>query len=157
MAQKKQNIETANDDPFEPVTLDPPAPEIVRWQALADRDIDIYHDGDAEKVIPFPRPAWADPDLDDIAATWQSSFYRSAPVEVASNTNGGCNDGETLAPGRFRVSTRIHGCGQIVIGIMTRRFIDGEWHEWGGSIHPAGALELAEVLRAAVDLIGDEK
>ncbi|MGE0219660.1 hypothetical protein [Mycolicibacterium sp.] len=55
-----------------PVELDPPAPPdpaIARWQELAERDIIINHGGDAETVMPFPRPAWADPDCDMIGNT----------------------------------------------------------------------------------------
>lgn len=152
MAQKQKKVTESVD--LAPVELDPPDPALARWQELADRDIDIYHDGDAEKVIPFPRPAWADPDRDDIAGTWQGSCYRSAVVEIASMSAGGHNDDESLRPAHFTVTARIHGNGYVVIGVLTRRFIDDEWREWGGSIHPAGALELADALRAAVDMVG---
>lgn len=157
MAQKKQNIETANDNPFEPVTLDPPAPEIVRWQELAARDTEIYHGGDAEKIIPFPRPAWADPDRDVIGDSWQQSCYRSARVEIPTMSGGGAHDGEHFEPAVFAVGAKIHGGGYPLIGIQIRRYIQKEWHEWGSSIPPKAALELAEAIKAAVALFGTDR
>ncbi|MGE2835464.1 hypothetical protein [Mycobacterium sp. SMC-4] len=165
MAARSKKINT--DDTFDgavevsadqqPVNLDPPNPAIARWQELAERDTDIYHGGDAEKMMPFPRPAWADPDWDDVATTWQAACYRGAPVYVASFSGSGEDDGEIVRPACVRVIPRIHGCGSKLVGINIRRFVGGKWHEWGTSIQPEGALELADVLRAAVEVMGDEK
>lgn len=140
-----------------PVELDPPNPAIARWQELADRDITVVHDDDAEKVIGFPRPAWADPDEDDIGTSAPASFYRSSYVSVASMTSGGENVGGELYPAHVKVSARIHGDADLLIGILVNRFISGEWREFGTSLPPAAAVELAEVLLAAVDLVGGVK
>lgn len=162
MAPRKKPIDESVN--IEPVNLDPPDPALARWQELADLTIVITHDGDAEKVMPFPRPAWADPDEDSIGNTMGGSFYRSTPVDVATPTAGGYKaDNGALVPAHFTVSTRIHGNGMALVGLRISRYVvsnneakDGEsrWIEWSASMPPATALELADVLRAAVDLLG---
>lgn len=141
-----------------PVELDPPAPlppEVSRWQQLAARDIRIRHDGDAEKVIPFPRPAWADPDEDNVGRSLSGSCYRSSYVRVpVTNAKGTNNDG-VLDPAEVTVSARIHGDGLKVVGLKTLRY-DATEEEWDlGSIgmSAASAVELAKVLLAAAELL----
>lgn len=158
-------VEKKADDPFggaaevspvdlNPVDLDPPSPAIARWEELADRDICVQHNGNAEMVIPFPRPAWADPDEDVVGDTVQSSIYRSPVAYVASMTGGGDDDGNTVRPANFQVSAKIHGSGQMLIGVTINAVRDGKWCWLGISIDPKGALDLSEVLRAAVELVG---
>lgn len=149
-------------DSTEPVDLDPPAPlpaEILRWVELAGRDIDIDHAGDASKVIPFPRPAWADPDNDFVGTTVQGSYYRSAAAEVPSLSAGGEEDGETLSPAFVKVSVRVHGTGNQLVGLSLFKFSEkqDQWVQAGMSLPPAAAADLAHVLLAAVDLIGGAK
>ncbi|TXI63307.1 hypothetical protein [Mycolicibacterium mageritense] len=152
MTPKKKIVTEVVD--LDPVDLDPPDPAIARWEEFAARDIDIEHDGDAEKVIPFPRPAWADPSRDDVCATSQESSYRSPKVLVASLTAGGCDDGGWLEPASAGVSARVHGNGNRLVGLTIRRYVNEEWREFGMSMPPSAAVELADVLRAAVDLFG---
>lgn len=161
MTPRKKALDNTDYDVVndEPVNLDPPDPALARWLELADRDILIYHGGDAEKVIPFPRPAWADPGEDSISST----CYRSTPVDVATPTAGGekFNNG-VIRPAHFTVSTRIHGDGQILVSLRINRYVSGsdtksgeaQWIDWSASMPPESALELADVLRAAVDLLG---
>ena len=139
----------------EPVELDPPDPALTRWQELAARDIEVEHDGDAAKIITCPRPAWADPDYDRLAGTTTGCWYQSTPVQVASLTGGGTCDDDAFTPAHFRISARVHGSGDSLIGITMFRVRNKQWEEVGMSMTPADALELADVLRAAVNLFGE--
>ncbi|WP_285034581.1 hypothetical protein [Mycolicibacterium sp. lyk4-40-TYG-92] len=148
-------IDEAPEISTEPVELDPPDPALTRWQQLAARDIEVEHDGDAEKIVPFPRPAWADPDYDRIAGTTTGCWYQSTPVRVASHTGGGTCDDGIFEPAHFKISARVHGNGNRLIGFTMIRRQGGQWEEAGMSMTPADAQELADVLRAAVDIFGE--
>lgn len=138
-----------------PVQLDPPDPAITRWQELADRGVIIDHSGDAEKVIPFPRPAWADPDEDIIGNRLSSSYYTSEWARIPISYRDGEVTGDFFEPATMRVRAKMCGDGEKIIGISARQFAKGEWHWWHGvGMKPAEATELANALLAAVDLIG---
>ncbi|WP_373138292.1 hypothetical protein [Mycobacterium marinum] len=143
-----------------PVDLDPPNRAIARWKELADRDIFIRHEGDAEKVIPWPRPTWADPDCDIIGPSLNLSYYSSdwAHIPTSYRTGGQYNDDELLIPASLRVRAKISGTGRAVIGFAASKTVAGKWRfEEGVGLTPAEATEFAHAILAAVDLIGGEK
>lgn len=161
MATRKPNRNTDVIDTtpaeLEPVDLDPPNPAIARWQELAERDIDIVHDGDAEKVMPFPRPAWASAHEDEVGRTLGGSFYVSEAAYVPMRHRLGVNDDEVWEPAAIRIRARQCGTGEHYIGFAARQVVDGKMKEtFSVGLNPAEALELADVLRAAVDLLGDQ-
>jgi hypothetical protein len=158
-------FDTGNSDP---VDLDPPAPEILRWQELADRDVNIYHEGDASKVLAAPRPAWSDPAEDAIGDSPSEAVYQSAPAKVALTLEPGLPYGDDeLDPTRVVVRAFMgHMCEQSVYGIEVKlcRPIKGRkhsddkpWFHTRMSLTISEARELVEVLQAAIDLIGGEK
>lgn len=160
MAAPKKKINTDAVD-LEPIDLDPPNPAIARWEELADWDGIIHHDGDAEKMLPFPRPAWADPDEDEFGQSLHSTNYSSRPVRVSARyAPGNLIDDNSWAPAAALVSAELAGDGiaKVLLTVSNMK---------GGSVKNGGvwlgqaigltvdeALELADVLRAAVDLIG---
>ncbi|WP_204806462.1 hypothetical protein [Mycobacterium riyadhense] len=141
-----------------PVDLDPPAPPpaaLARWKELADRDIVVYHDGDASKVIPFERPAWADPDHDIIGRNLSQTYYTSQWAEIPLSYVNGHIDEEELEPAVMRVRAKMCGDGIGFVGLSERRFANGQWKVSDGvGLTPAEATEIAHALLAAVDLIG---
>lgn len=143
----------------EPVNLDPEPeipPEIARWNELADRDIDVYHGGDAERVIPFPRPTWADADRDHIGQNIAESCYRSACAAISASWVDGDNDGDSLEMGGARVAAVMHGDGTTAVNLSVRKR-SGTKEAWSGVgviFTPAEAALLSDALLAAVDLIG---
>ncbi|WP_230865193.1 hypothetical protein [Mycobacterium canetti] len=140
------------------VDLDPPAPlpaALARWQELAKRDLIVDHDDDATKVMPVPRPAWADPDEDHIDNSQGGSYYRSSWVNVASLSSGGKNLNGVLYPANCSVSAKLHGNNSApLIGLVIRRVINGKWHEHNMSLPLQAAVDLAHVLLTAVDMVG---
>jgi hypothetical protein len=157
MSATQQIVETDIAD-LDPVELDPPSPEVVRWQELADRNIRICHEGDAEKVIPFPRPAGADPDCDIVGKGLAWSYYTSEWADVTVAHSPGAVDDDHVLPASVRVRAKWCGDGGRFVGLSMRDTQDGKW-EWpeGFGLTSAEALELADVLRAAVDLLGGAK
>ncbi|MFL0292984.1 hypothetical protein ACJH6J_18295 [Mycobacterium sp. SMC-18] len=136
-----------------PVELDPPAPEVVRWQELADRELVIYHGGDAEKILSFPRPAWSDPDCDGIGNSVLNTRYRSAITYVVSGYGRGDVDDDELEPAAFGVRVAKFGDGTEVVNVHLRRQVDGKWVDFGLSMFLEQARELARVIDAAADLV----
>ncbi|MEX7474635.1 hypothetical protein AB4Z39_33665 [Mycobacterium adipatum] len=65
-----------------PSTLPPPPAALVAWQELADRDIEVMHDGDVSKMMPFPRPAWAEESYDLVGPSLLSTAYRSTVAHI---------------------------------------------------------------------------
>ncbi|MGK2854586.1 MAG: hypothetical protein ACSLE3_10895 [Microbacteriaceae bacterium] len=166
MTVRKQKSNTT--DPFDgavevspaelvPVDLDPPNPAIARWEALSDRDIAINHDGDAEKVLSIPRPDWANPDNDDISTSPFWTAFNSDPAHVSAVRMGGEAIGEAILPAGFRVRGRLIGGGWVGVGIMMNRYLDGKWNSLGCTLTLDEARELADVILAAVDMVGGEK
>lgn len=145
--------------PLEPVNLDPdpePPAEIVRWQELVHREHIIDHGGNAELVMPMPRPAWADPDCDIIGANRGQSYYNSASVVIPVAYSSGGSQGSLFEPANMRVRAKLCGDGNHIIGLSRRSVIKGEWR-WteGVGLTPDEATALAHVLLAAADLIGE--
>lgn len=145
------------DDPFEPVELDPPNPAIARWQELADRAIVIPHDGDASKVLEFPRPEWSDETLDHVGCSAFNTAYRSERVRIAAR---GCSDARNvkgvITPAHVNVIAEQWESGTKKVYLGIARFEGNRWIEQMVGLYRAEALELAEALRAAVDLLGGE-
>ncbi|MBI5536690.1 MAG: hypothetical protein HY898_28480 [Deltaproteobacteria bacterium] len=145
-----------------PVNLDPTAPEIVRWDELTG-DVDIYHGGDASKVLDVPRPSWCDPDEDFYGDSIDSFGYGSAVARVVVSNGTGVSDGESLDPARVTVQALMAASGYVHYGIQiclsraTGADKDRLWINSKMTLTPAEALELADVLRAAVDLTGVEQ
>ncbi|WP_044080325.1 hypothetical protein [Mycobacterium canetti] len=141
-----------------PIDLDPPAlppAALLRWKELADRDIGVYHDGDASKVIPFERPEWADPDCDIVGRNLSQCYYTSEWVEIPLAYRDGHIDEEELEPAVMRVRAKMCGDGIAFVGLSERRFAKGQWKFSDGvGLTPTEATELARVLLAAVELIG---
>jgi hypothetical protein len=153
---KGSDFNSENDAPtdLEPVELDPLDPAIVRWRELADRDIDVYHGGDAEKVIPFPRPAWADADQDFIGRSLTGCYYNSEWVNVVTSHALGNVDSEVSERASVKVRAKQCGDGEAYVGITVRRCVDGKWVEIGTNMLAAEVTDLIAVLQASVDLIG---
>lgn len=140
---------------LEPVELDPPDPAITRWEELADWNGIVYHDGDAEAMLPFPRPAWADPDEDDFGQSYISTCYSSRPVRVAvKQAPGNRINANQWAPAAALVSAELYGTGIAKVALTLTNIREGQWHSVALGFSAAEALELADVLKAAVDLIG---
>lgn len=138
-----------------PVNLDQPSPELVRWEELADRDTDIVHHGNAEKVLPFPRPAWADPSEDGTGRSHLSTCYSSPPASVPATHSLGVDHGDWYEPARAIVSAKAWGSGRTCVNLTVSKVEDGSgWSNTALSLQPSEATELARVLLAAVDLIG---
>ncbi|CAJ1495120.1 hypothetical protein [[Mycobacterium] burgundiense] len=151
-AKKKVEVEQVD---LQPVELDPPDPALVRWQELADRDWMICHDGDASKVLEFPRPEWAVEDSDHIGKSPFGTAYRS---ERAVVTARGCADARNkdglMSPAHVNVLAELWESGTRKVYLGIARFENEKWSETMLGLYPSEALELAEVLRAAVDLLG---
>lgn len=159
MAARTKKSNTTPVD-LEPVELDPPDPALERWRELADRgDDEIYHGGDVEKIMPFPRPAWSDPSQDLFATSLPCTLYRAYPVKVsATRHSGDASDPDVWIPAGMYVQPAIGGTDVAVVRVSFSEKKDGGWKNG-----PYMALTLPEaedliaVLRAAVDLIGGEK
>lgn len=137
----------------------PANPALARWEELAEWDGIIYHDGDAEAMLPFPRPAWADPDEDDFGQSYISTCYSSRPARVAvKQAPGNRINADQWAPAAALVSAELYGTGIAKVAVtLTSIHAGKEWRSVALGFSPAEALELADVLRAAVDLIGGEQ
>lgn len=150
----------AADDPFEPVELDPPNPALAHWEALADQNVVVHHDGDAETMLGkvHPRPKWSDPDHDQTGRSHLSSAYASAPVQVVASHNFGLNHGDSWEPARAYVSAKFYGNSHESVQVTFSQVVDsGKWQNVAMSFQPNEALELADVLRAAVALFGGDQ
>jgi hypothetical protein len=156
MTQKKSAAPSEELVDLDPVELDPPSPEIVRWRQLAERETIIYHDGDATNIIPFPRPAWADPDCDIVSDRLDRCYYTTEFARIPVSTRAGAVDADAFMPAHFDVRAKLGGDGHPIVGMGLRwRNSKGEWcYEFSLGVTPAEALEFADVLRAAVDLLG---
>lgn len=159
MAQKKQTTEPVD---LEPVELDPPDPALARWQELADRNVDVHHDGDAEKILGHihPRPKWSDPEQDQTGRSHLSTAYSSRPVRVVASHNFGQDHGDWWEPAVAWVSARLYGNSHESVRVTFSQRDDsdgGRWQNVAMSFQPNEAVELANVLLAAIDLIGGEK
>ncbi len=140
-----------------PVELDGPDPAIARWQALADIDHVVEHEGDASKVAPFPRPAWADPKRDMVGTSFCRTRYRSALVEVVTGFAHGLEDGTCLEPATARIQAVHFADGTQVVHFSVRSWKDDDWRVGGVNLSRVEATGIAEALLAAVDLIGSEQ
>lgn len=144
----------------EPVELDPPDPALARWEELSDWDGITDHGGDAEDMLPFPRPAWADPDHDVFGQSYISTCYAAPPARVAVKQAPGKRISDyRWAPAGALVSARLYGTGITEVHLTLARWNQDEkkWITLALGISPDEALELADVLRAAVDLFGGDK
>lgn len=143
---------------LEPVELDPPDPAIARWEELSDWDGIIYHNGDAQAMLPFPRPAWADVDEDDFGQSYISTCYSSRPARVAvKQAPGNYINADQWAPAAALVSAELYGTGIAKVALTLTNIKEGKWFSIALGLSAAEALELADVLKAAVDLIGGER
>ena len=148
----------------EPVELDPPDPALARWEVLADRDHEVDHDGDAEKVLGsvHPRPAWADPDEDITGRSHLSTGYKSRAVRVRASHAFGVDHGDRWQPACAFVHATLWGNSHESITVTLSQVVDrgtekARWQNIAMSFQPHEAAELAEVLQAALELIGGEK
>lgn len=150
----------------EPINLDPPDPKLARWQELAERDVDIYHDGDASLVINAPRPAWSDPGEDYISTAGTASVYMSAPALVPLSLDRALktDDGDTLQPARLAVRAMMGTSADQVLHAIEIKLVrpakdaqksDKPWMHTPVSLTIREARELVDTLIAATDLIGD--
>lgn len=143
------------------VNLDPEPelpPAVARWNELVGRAIVINHDGDASKIIPFPRPPWSDDHLDVIGRNLSQSFYNSDYARIPLAYSSGLVMDEYSTPASMNIRGRMGGDGIPFIGLSKHSVVDGNWQRSEGvALTPAEATELAHALLAAVDLIGGEK
>lgn len=126
---------------------------LTNWQYLVEAgkcQTLVQHDGDLEKVMPFPRPLWADPDRDQIGTSLPGSCYRSAIASVpATHARGWLDDDWVTA--RVDVATKQYGNGFAMVGLtLAKPATAGA--DVGLSLTPDEATQLADVLRAAADL-----
>jgi hypothetical protein len=141
-----------------PVDLDDaPDPALAVWEALTELPDFIEHDGDASKVIPFPRPAWSDPDEDVVGVLLGETWYRSKPAKVLTTHMRGHADPDCaiLYPAYARVSLRQFGTRPVPVVTVT--FNDQRQSGPGPGARaldfaPADARLLAHVLLAAAEL-----
>ena len=141
-----------------PVELDSPDPALARWQELADQAIVVPHHDDASKVVGFPRPEWADPDMDHVGSSDGTSAYRSERVRIAAR---GCLDSRNvdgvITPAHVNVVAELWGGGTRKIYLGFARYEDARWSEPMIGLYLDEALQVADALRAAVDLFGGVK
>ena len=165
MAQKKKTDIAPVD--LEPVELDPPDPALERWEKLAYRtdDINIYHGGDASRVIGIPRPDWSDPDEDGVYRAAGQAVYQTTPARVALSLKDGfhADSGTTLVPSRLVVRGFLGYMAGEMRGVEVRLITPGKgktyaddkpWVHTPFSLTISEARELADVLLAAVDVLG---
>lgn len=166
MAARTEKSNT--DDPFEgavevcvdqqPINLDPPKPALKRWEELAERELSIEHNGDAEAIMPFPRPEWADPDRDIVGRSRLVTCYESNAAWVPLGQQPGKSDSEVWFPAGIYVCAKIYSDRGQVIGFSINDvdFGTGEWKTPVAVNMTAGeAVDLANVLLAAVELLGE--
>lgn len=141
-----------------PVELDGPDPALARWEELAYRDVGIIHDGDASKVLPFPRPAWADPDEDLVSGCPLLSLYRALPVRVpVSRHRGDDRNGIMTTPAAY-VQPVINGDKRASVRLSLSLYENGKWDNGNYlAFRIAEARDLIGALQAAVDLIGGDE
>lgn len=127
--------------------------EVVGWRGLVRRSQEstlIRHGGDAEKVMPMPRPVWASRDRDQIGRSLLATCYRSDVATVPATNVGGWHfeDEEEYLPARVDVCAKLFGNHVAMVGISLVR----PSQQQGFSLTPDEARQLAEVLTAAADL-----
>lgn len=151
------------DDPFEPIDLDPPSPALARWEAL-NHDAEIYHDGDASKVIPVPRPVWSDPDQDVVGDRANTTSYRSSVARVISSAERGVDLDDSLDQARVCVQVKMSAavdCIRYAVQLTLSRANgpdrDKPWTNSTMTLTISEVEELIDVLSAAVELTGGEK
>lgn len=135
-----------------PSTLPPPPAALVAWQELADRDIEVMHDGDVSKMMPFPRPAWAEESYDLVGPSLLSTAY---PVDGRSHSaqpdKGLAQDG-FWEPAYVGVRAVLWGNGVHKIGI--KKWAPGyAVADVMIDLTPDEAVDLAHAIVAAVGLI----
>ncbi|SKZ99144.1 Uncharacterised protein [Mycobacteroides abscessus subsp. abscessus] len=128
---------------------------LTNWQHLVSAGKSqtlIQHGGDLARMMPFPRPVWADPDRDQIGESLTGSCYRSASASVpATHARGWGFDGVEWLTARLLVSAKQYGNGVQMVGLsLVNHATEGT--SVGLSLTPDEALQLADVLRAAADL-----
>lgn len=159
--KKAADVEPVDLD-LTPVELDPPDPAITRWQELSGGDTAVPIDElTAEAIIPFPRPRWADPDFDLVpegTSTWAGNCaYRATKARIPTFLDLGMVDDYGYQPATVQVIPCQIGTGQLGINIGFRKAANGGWAVNSVLLTPTAALQVADVLRAAVDLIGGER
>jgi hypothetical protein len=154
---KKKAADTEVVD-LDPIELYPPDPALTRWMEIAFRDDEIIHDGDASKVLPFPRPAWADPDEDLVSGCPLLSLYRAIPVRVpVSRHRGDDRNGIMTTPAAY-VQPVINGDKRASIRLSLSLYENGKWdNDKYLAFRIAEARDLIGALQAAVDLIGGDE
>lgn len=142
-----------------PVELDDPDPVLSRWQELVDQERSVYHGGDIEKIMPFPRPAWSDPDQDLFATSLPCCLYRAEPVKVpATRHNGNADDDEIWTSAGMYVQPAIGGTDVPVVRVSFSEYTGRGWNNKPYmALTVTEAKYLIEVLSAAVNVLGGEK
>ncbi|MET4432393.1 hypothetical protein [Mycolicibacterium sp. 624] len=158
-AKNKPAVVTETVD-LEPVDLDPRAPELDAWDRLCEKangDGTLYHGGDASSIMTIPRPIWADPDEDKVGRSMLVTSYKSTAAYVTFSHQTGKSDAENWYSAGMYVSAKMFDDGEPLIGLSysDADITSGEWKKpTTANLTPAEALELADVLRAAVALFG---
>lgn len=154
----------AHENCGEPVNLDLDEPdlppEIVRWREMAESYedlLEVYHGGDASMVMDMERPGWSNPDRDYVGTCISQCCYKSSIVRVAASLAGGVNDGDTWERAHVSISAKLWGDGTTGIALTPHRIIGAEWKSLSINLTAEEALEVADVLQAAVKLIGGTK
>lgn len=134
----------------------------ARFAALTNDRV-ILHDGDAEKVMPFSRPTWADPEHDFIGNSVEVSYYASPPIWTNASQVPGRNDPDdgVLTPASARTAVTLYGDGVTAVSVSMRKWYIGDTKagpRWAGLVldfTPAEAAQLASALLAAADLAAE--
>ncbi|WP_287001510.1 MULTISPECIES: hypothetical protein [Gordonia] len=126
---------------------------LTNWQHLVSAGKSqtlIQHGGDLARMMPFPRPVWADPDRDQIGTSLPGSCYRSAIASVpATHARGWLDDDWVTA--RVDVAAKQYGNGFAMVGLTIAKPATAG-ADVGLSLTPDEARQLSDVLRAAADL-----
>lgn len=124
--------------------------------AALDQNPTIYHHGDASKILPFPRPSWADPARDAI----NPAGYRSAPVSLPLALHDGEFSDTDLVRSRAEVYVAAPDIGvargDADVCLSLHRYRLSEWERIGASLTIAEARRLSAILSAAADLAESE-
>lgn len=131
--------------------------ELTEWTHLSksgDSQTLIKHGGDLEKMMPLPRPTWADRERDQIGTSLTGSCYRStiASVPVTHAVGWSFLDDQEWVTARVNVSAKLFGNGVAMVGLTLAKPATEAGGHVGVSLTVDEARQLADVLTAAAKL-----
>lgn len=132
--------------------------EAAAWSALVERGaaVLVQHGGNAEKVMPMPRPSWASKANDQIGGSLGLTCYCSfiASVPATLNTGWVNEDDNEVLYSRINVAAKLYGNGIPVVGVTVVNESPVKHRPVAGlPLTVDEARQLAQVLTAAADLV----